>query len=137
MLFLATSVMLTGLLWWSLDISFKRQFSDTIKPYFSKYIVTLQKELSFPPDVTVAKEIAARSPVDIVIEAPNYRWSSNGDFIEKPYLDVKLQRLGSKGLISEAGFYKGNFILRTFNQGYITSFIITEHLDRLPPVLVM
>ncbi len=131
-LFFVTSVMLTGLLWWSLDISFERQFTDTIKPYFSKYLISLQKEVGFPPDVTKAKKITQRSPVNIVIEAPNYRWSSNGEFIEKPYLDVKVQRVGSKGIISEAGFYKSNFILRTFNQGYIISFVITEKLDKLP-----
>lgn len=130
--FAAAAIALTGLLWWSLDISFERQFSDTIKPYFSKYLIELQKEVGYPPDINVAKKISQRAPVNIVIEAPNYRWSSNGDFIEKPYLDVKLQRLGKKGVISEAGFYKGNFILRTFHQGYITSFIITEKLDRLP-----
>lgn len=130
--FFVTSVMITGLLWWSLDISFERQFTDSIKPYFSKYLISLQKEVGFPPDVNIAKKITKRSPVNIMIEAPNYRWSSNGAFIEKPYLDVKVQRVGSKGLISEAGFYKGNFILRTFNQGYITSFVITEKLDKLP-----
>ncbi len=131
-IFFVTSVALTGLLWWSLDISFERQFTDSIKPYFSKYLISLQKEVGYPPDVTVAKQVVQRAPVNIVIEAPNYRWSSNGDFIEKPYLDVKVQRLGSKGVISEAGFYKGNFILRTFNQGYITSFIIKEKLNQLP-----
>ncbi|PID33604.1 MAG: hypothetical protein CR955_01715, partial [Thiotrichales bacterium] len=131
-IFFVTSVALTGLLWWSLDISFERQFSETIKPYFSNYIIELKKELGSPPDVAIAKKITQESPVNIVIEAPTYRWSSNGDFIEKPYLDIKVQRLGTKGLISEVGFYKGNFILRTFNQGYITSFIITDKLERLP-----
>ncbi len=131
-IFLAASVALTGLLWWSLDISFERQFSDTIKPYFSKYLISLQEEVGFPPDIAIAKKITQQDPVHIVIEAPSYRWSSNGDFIEKPYLDVKVQRLGSKGVISEAGFYKGNFILRTFRQGYIISFIITEKLEKLP-----
>ncbi len=131
-MFFVTSVALTSALWWFLDISFERQFSDTIQPYFSKYLISLQKEVGFPPNIKTAKKITQRSPVYIVIEAPNYRWSSNGDFIEKPYLDVKLQRLGEKGVISEAGFYKGNFILRTFHQGYITSFIITEKLNKLP-----
>ncbi len=131
-LFFVATIALTGLLWWVLDISFERQFSDTIQPYFSKHLIRLQKEVGFPPDIAVAKKITLRDPVDIVIEAPNYRWSSNGGFIEKPYLDVKLQRLGHKGLISEAGFYKGNFILRTFQQGYIISFVVREKLERLP-----
>lgn len=130
--FVAAAVALTGLLWWALDITFERQFSDTIQPYFSKHLISLQQEVGFPPDINIAKAITLRAPVHIVIEAPSYRWSSNGDFIDKPYLDVKLQRLGEQGVISEAGFYKGDFILRTFHQGYITSFIITEKLDKLP-----
>lgn len=130
--FFTASLALTGVLWFSLDISFERQFSDNIQPYFSKYLITLQEEVGFPPDIKIAKAISERAPVNIVIEAPSYSWSSNGDFIEKPYLDVRLQRMGDEGLISEAGFYKGNFILRTFHKGYITSFIITEKLNKMP-----
>ncbi|MGY0399709.1 MAG: sensor histidine kinase [Ostreibacterium sp.] len=130
--FFLTAIILISVLWFTLNLSFERQFSDTIRPYFSKYLIGLQKEVGFPPNVIKAKTVTEHSPVDIVIEAPNFRWSSNGDFIEKPYLDVKLQRTGKQGIISEVGFYKSNFILRTFNQGYITSFIITEKLDRIP-----
>lgn len=130
--FLLTAITLVSVLWFALDISFERQFSDTIRPYFSKYLISLQEQVGFPPDIITAKNITETAPVNIVIEAPGYRWSSNGDFIDKPYLDVKLQRTGEQGVISEVGFYKGNFILRTFNQGYITSFIITEKLEKIP-----
>lgn len=131
-LFVSVAVLLSWFLWVSLDVTFERQFSDTIQPYFSKYLISVQQAVGFPPDINIAKEITDKYPINIVIEAPNFSWSSNGDFIETPYLDVKLQRMGETGLISEAGVYKGNFILRTFNQGYITSFIITEKLNQLP-----
>ncbi len=131
-IFLVTATVLMILLWLSLDISFERRFTDNIRPYFSKYLISLQEEVGFPPDINTAKMISERAPVVIVIEAPGYSWSSNGDFIEKPYLDVKLQRMEKENIIAEAGFYKGNFILRTFNQGYIISFIITEQLKQTP-----
>ncbi len=130
--FFTASLALTAALWFSLDISFERQFSDNIRPYFSKYLINLQKKVGSPPDIKIAKGITEKYPVDIVVEAPNFSWSSNGDFIDKPYLDVKLQQIGDKGIISEAGFYKGNFILRTFHGEYTTSFIITEKLNKLP-----
>lgn len=130
--FLIITTILAWMLWVSLDISFQHQFSDTIQPYFSKYLISLQEQVGFPPDLATAKTITQKMPVDIIIEAPHYNWSSTGNFIEKPYLDVKIQRLGESGVISEAGFYKGNFILRTFNQGYITSFIVTEQLNKTP-----
>lgn len=131
-IFICTAALLIGVLWVSLDVTFERQFSDTIHPYFSKYLISLQKEMGFPPDISLAKTITDNNPINIVIEAPTYRWSSNGDFIEKPYLDVKIQQIGQQGLESEVGFYKGNFILRTFHQGYITSFIITEKFNTAP-----
>ncbi len=114
-IFLVTATVLMILLWLSLDISFERRFTDNIRPYFSKYLISLQEEVGFPPDINTAKMISERAPVVIVIEAPGYSWSSNGDFIEKPYLDVKLQRMEKENIIAEAGFYKGNFILRTFD----------------------
>lgn len=130
--FLLTAVVLMVLLWVSLDISFERQFTDNIRPYFNNYLISLQEEVGFPPDINTAKAITDHAPVDIIIEAPGYSWSSNGDFIDKPYLDVKLQRMQEENIIAEAGFYKGNFILRTFNQGYVTSFIVTEQLKQTP-----
>ncbi len=130
--FVLTATVLMIVLWLSLDISFQRRFTDNIRPYFSKYLISLQEEVGFPPDINTAKIISERAPVVIVIEAPGYSWSSNGDFIEKPYLDVKLQRMDKENIIAEAGFYKGNFILRSFNQGYIISFIITEQLKQTP-----
>lgn len=131
-IFLLAAFLLAWLLWVLLDVSFERQFSDNIKPYFSKYIISLQEQVGFPPDIKIAEEITEKNPVNIVIEAPTYRWSSDGDFIDKPYLDVKIQRIGDSGLLYEAGFYKSNFILRSFNQGYITSFIIKDKLNRTP-----
>lgn len=130
--FVCAAALLIWVLWVSLDVTFERKFSDTIHPYFSKYLIALQKEIGFPPDIALAKKITDNNPVNIVIEAPTYRWSSNSDFIDKPYLDVKIQQMGRQGLISEVGFYKGNFILRTFHQGYITSFIITEKFNTAP-----
>lgn len=130
--FICTAVLLIWVLWVSLDITFERKFSETIHPYFSKYLISLQKEVGFPPDIHIAKRITESNPVQIVIEAPTYRWSSNSDFIEKPYLDIKIQKKEKSGLVFEVGFYKGNFILRTFHKGYITSFIITEKFNTAP-----
>lgn len=130
--FLLAFVVLIWTLWFSLDITFERQFSDTIRPYFSKYLTSLQAEVGFPPDIAVAKRITDSAPVNIVIEAPTYSWSSNNDFIDKGYLNVKLQEMGEEGLLSEVGFYKGNFILRTYKPGYIISFIITEKFNTTP-----
>ncbi len=131
-IFLVAAIMLAWLLWFLLDISFERQFSDNVKPYLSKYIFSLQEQVGYPPNIRVAQEITKNKPINIVIDAPTYRWSSNGDFIEKPYLDVKVQRTNDTGVVYEAGFYKGNFILRNFNRGYITSFIVQDKLKRIP-----
>lgn len=130
--FLIAVASLIWMLWVTLDVTFERQFSDTISPYFSKYLSSLQSEVGFPPDIAVAKHITDTAQVNIVIEAPTYSWSSNNDFIDKAYLDVKLQEMGDEGLLSEVGFYKGNFILRTYKPGYIISFIITEKFNTAP-----
>lgn len=130
--FLLAVVSLIWVLWMLLDITFERQFSDTISPYFSKYLSSLQTEVGFPPDIAVAQRITDTVPVNIVIEAPTYSWSSNNDFIDKAYLNVKLQERGNQGVLSEVGFYKGNFILRTYKPGYIISFIITEKFNTAP-----
>lgn len=130
LVFISASALLAWGLWFSLGITFERQLSDSIRPYFSNYLISLQNEVGFPPDINVAKRITEQASVNIVIEAPTFSWASNGDFIDKDYLDVKIQRVGPQGITSEAGFYKDNFILRTFNQGYITSFIITEKLHK-------
>lgn len=131
-IFLTTAIALVATLWVSLDVTFQRQFSDNIQPYFSNYLTSLQRQVGFPPDIDAAKRITEEAPVNIVIEAPTFTWSSNGDFIEKPYLDIRVQQPGAQGIASEAGFYKGNFIRRTFSQGYITSFIMTEQLSQGP-----
>lgn len=130
--FLLAVLALVWMLWVALDITFERQFSDTISPYFSKYLSSLQSEVGFPPDIAVAKRITDTAQVNIVIEAPTYSWSSNNDFIDKAYLNVQLQEVGDSGLLSEVGFYKGNFILRTYKPGYIISFVITEKFNTAP-----
>jgi len=130
--FFVTAVLLTWLLWVSLGITFKQQFSENISPYLRERLIRLQAQVGIPPNIIVAKAISEQEPVIIVIDAPGYSWSSNGQFIDTQKLDVKLQQLGSRGLIAEAGVYQGNFILRTYNQGYITSFIITEKINQKP-----
>ncbi|PIE45546.1 MAG: hypothetical protein CSA45_02335 [Gammaproteobacteria bacterium] len=128
--FLLTATILVGLLWTLLDITFDQQFSENIRPHFNKYLIALQEQIGSPPDLKTALRIVNDVPVDIIIEAPGYKWSSSGEFIDKNHLDVKLQRIGETGLLSESGFYKQHFILRIFDQGHITSFIITESPDQ-------
>ncbi len=130
--FLAAAIILTWLLWFLLDVSFDRQFSDNVKPYLSKHIFSLKEQVGFPPNIKIAEKIAREKAIDIVVEAPTYQWSSSGEFIAKPYLDVKIQRMNNAEKLYEAGFYKGNFILRNFNRGYIMSFIVKDKIGHTP-----
>lgn len=119
-------------LWLTLGITFQRLLSDNVEPYFTRHLISLQNQVGVPPDLNRAKQLAEQNPVIIEIDAPGYRWSSNGVFVESENLDVRLQRVSDEVLISEAGFYHNNFILRTYEQGYIISFIITEKIDGNP-----
>lgn len=130
--FVMATLALFAVLWLTLGMTFQRLLSDNVEPYFTRHLISLQNQVGVPPDISVAKQLAEQNPVIIEIDAPGYRWSSNGTFIESENLDVRLQRVSNEMLISEAGFYHGNFILRTYEQGYIISFIITEKINANP-----
>lgn len=125
---LATAALL-GVLWLTLGMTFDKLLSDNIEPYFTNHLISLQSQVGVPPNINVAKRIAAENPVIIEINAPGYRWSSNANFVNDNQLDIKLQQVINNKLVAEAGFYRGNFILRTYENGYIISFIMTEKLS--------
>lgn len=128
--FLLATAALSLVLWLTLCVTFQRNFSEDVKPYFTQYLIDLQSQIGDPPDINIAKEIADNNHnVTIEIDAPGYRWSSSGTFIDINQVNVKLQRVGDSGVIFEAGFYQGNFVLRTFSYGYISSFILAEQLS--------
>lgn len=129
-IFLLALTALLFTVWLTLGASFQRMFSDGIKPYFTRHLISLQNQVGVPPDLDVAKKITQdNSAVTIEVQAPQYRWSSSKKFIDIKNLDVQLQRVGAQGLLSEAGFHQGNFVMRTYEQGYTITFILAKPLN--------
>ncbi len=120
---------LLAVLWLTLGMTFERLLNDNIKPYLTHHLSALKNQIGTPPDLSVARRLAEQNPVIIEIEGPGYQWSSNGVFVEREEVDLRLQRFSGEEVMDEAGFYDGNFILRTYDQGYVISFIITEKLN--------
>ncbi len=127
--FLLATAALLLVLSLTLGMTFRGLFSDNVKPYFTRHLMGLQNQVGVPPDINVAKRLSEQNGVNIEIDAPGYRWSSTGEFLNAEQLEVKLQRVDKSGIVAEAGFYQGNFVLRTFNQDHIISFMLTEKIS--------
>lgn len=132
-IFVLAAVALLLLLWLAMGMKFRYTFGGGIQSFFTSHLVNLQAQVGSPPDLDIAKQITQENlGISIEVDAPGYRWSSNGKFILEDDLTIELQRIGESGMLFEAGFYHESFVLRTFNHGYITSYIIAEPLAPSP-----
>lgn len=129
--FILASTLLFLVLSLLLGVSFRQHISEQIEPYFSHHLLVLKAQIGMPPDLRMAKRLSNENHVVIEIDAPGYRWSSDGQFIDPSQLEVEIQSHSDDKVGFEAGFYQDDrFILRSFDHGYIFSFIVDKPVDR-------
>lgn len=76
--FLLTAAAVSIVLHLSVGLALRDQFESSIIPHIRQYHRYIRQEIGNPPDIERAREIAARTPVDIFIDGPARHWSSTG-----------------------------------------------------------
>ncbi len=130
LIFLFAIVILGFSSWLALGFSSKRHINDSDNLYIVKYLQGIQTKIGYPPDISKAQEITKNKSVSIFIENPIVQWASSDEIIDTNYLELKNHKIQGKGVFSQIGFYKSRFVLKTFNQFYVTTIISKQKFKK-------
>ncbi|MES9929853.1 MAG: HAMP domain-containing sensor histidine kinase [Candidatus Thiodiazotropha sp. 6PDIVS] len=100
-----------------------RQFAE---PHLVEYVDHLRQQIGTPPDIQAASALAHRLQLDIQINFPEYRWSSNGKPIDENRLSFHTHQLPN-GKTVQLSHDERRFLLRLHEEDIELLFITQDN----------
>jgi signal transduction histidine kinase len=122
-IFLTIAVIFVVLVGGTMGLAFKHGFEDNLRPHLVRYLEYVQADIGAPPDITKAKVLVERLPIEIHIFKPDETWSSTGQPPDLTFIDYK-HGFEQNGTWYQMGEYQGREYLVTKNNTYTLAFSI-------------
>ncbi len=122
-LFAAMAVIFVVLVGGAMSFAFKHGFEDRLQPHLVRYLEYVQSDIGSPPDISRAKALADRLPVEIHIFNSDRTWSSTGTAPNLNAMEVH-RRFNQNGVDYSVGEFNHREYLVSHHPGYSLAFAI-------------
>jgi signal transduction histidine kinase len=124
-LFLLTALLLSIVIKLGFEIGLKNSWEKNTQPHIAEYVTHLLSEMGDPPDITRAKALADRLPLDITLRGNGIDWSSGKPPSAAHFTDLHSHVLAN-GVEIQVAHHRGDFYLRV-NQGDVQVTFQPQH----------
>lgn len=122
-LFVAMAVIFVVLVGGAMSFAFKHGFEDRLRPHLVRYLEYVQSDIGSPPDITRAKALANRLPVEVHIFNSDQDWSSIGAAPDLNAMEIH-RRFSQNGVDYSVGEFNHREYLVSHHPGYSLAFSI-------------
>ena len=110
-LFLLTAVLLSLVIKFGFEFGLRNSWQQNTQPHLAEYVTHLLSEVGNPPEISKAKALAERLPLDITLRGNGINWSSGKPPSATHFTDFHSHALAN-GIEIQIAHHRGDFYLR-------------------------
>ncbi|MES9941588.1 MAG: HAMP domain-containing sensor histidine kinase [Candidatus Thiodiazotropha sp. 6PLUC2] len=137
LLFICVSILIIFVVHSGFRYGIRDEFRQFAEPHMVEYVDHIRQQTGTPPDIIAATALAQRLQLDIQINFPDHRWSSNGKLVDEDKLNFHTHQL-SNGRSVQVSYDEHRFLLRLQEEDIGLLFISQDNWKggRLPIIAI-